>query len=249
MAGLDPLSLAIIVAGTLFAFTVSSTLGLGGGVLMLAPMLVVYDTPTAIAMIAPLMLVNAIGKMWAFRKDLDWRMAGLLGVLGWPLAFVAGFAVDQIDGGVLKVLIIVLIAVMLGMEHGLGHTLRISRRWLPAWGGFTGILAGLTGVSGPTLALALRGNGVSGAAFVAVVATVVLGLQALRIPAYLARGVLPADQLPVLLLLSAVAVAAILIGRRLQARLSVERWRSALDVLLIGVGLWLSADVLGLVPR
>ena len=238
-----------MIAGTLFAFTVSSTLGLGGGVLMLAPMLAVYDTPIAIAMIAPLMLVNAIGKMWAFRKDLDWRMAGLLGVLGWPLAFIGGFAVDQVDGRALKVLIVGLIAVMLGMEHGLGHTLRISRRWLPFWGGITGILAGLTGVSGPTLALALRGNGVSGPAFVAVVATVVLGLQILRIPAYIARGVLPASQVSVLLLLSVIAIVAILIGRRLQAHLSVDRWRSALDVLLVGVGLWLSADVLGLVPR
>lgn len=249
MPGLDPLSLAILIAGTLFAFTVSSTLGLGGGVLMLPPMLAVYDTPTAIAMSAPLMLVNAIGKIWAFRRDLDWGLALRLGALGWPLALIAGFSVDQVDDRILKGLIVLLIALMLGMEHGLGRTLRVSKRGLLLWGGASGVLAGMTGVSGPTLALALRGSNVTGAAFVAVVATVVLGLQALRIPAYVARGLLPTSQIAVLVTLGTVAVGAVLLGRRIQARLSVDRWRSALDVLLVGVALWLSADVLGFLQR
>ncbi len=239
--------MGVLTGGTLFAFTVSTTLGLGGGVLMLPPMLFVYDTPTAIAMIAPLMLVNAIGKILAFRKHLDWRLALKLGVLGWPLAFVAGLSVDQLDPRILKGGIVVLIAVMLSVEHGLGKRTRISDNALLPWGALTGVLAGMTGVSGPTLALALKGRGVQGATFVAVVATVVLGLQVLRIPAYVARGVLPPEQLKVLWGLSGVAIAAIALGRAIQERLSVARWRVGLDGLLVLVGLWLLLDVVGVV--
>ncbi len=246
---LDPASLLILVGGTLFAFTVSTTLGLGGGVLMLPPMLMVYDTPTAIAMIAPLMLVNAVGKIWVFRRDLDLGLALWLGLLSWPLALIAGFSVDQVDARYLKGGIVMLIGLMLGIEHGLGRKIQVTWRGLQIWGAATGILAGLTGVSGPTLALALKGHGVEGRAFVAVVATVVLGLQVLRLPAYVASGLLPESQVPMLVTLGAVAMTAIALGRRVQRHLSVARWRSALDVLLFGVAVWLSADVLGLISR
>ncbi len=222
---------------------------MGGGVLLLPTMLVVYDTPTAIAMIAPLMLVNSLGKIWVFRRQLDLRVVLLLGVLGWPAALLGGFYVDQVDADILKVLIILLIAGMVGLERGLGRDLILRERALPGWGAITGLLAGLTGVSGPTMALALRGRGVEGAPFVAIAALVVCGIQVLRIPAYALRGVLTPAALPVLLLLSTVAVGAVLIGRSLLNRLSLARWRGALDLLLVGVGLFLAADVLGWIPR
>ena len=246
---LDALALVILFSGTLFAFTVSSTLGLGGGVLMLPPMLAVFETGTAIAMIAPLMLVNGVGKARVFRDELDLNTALLLGALGWPAALIAGLFLDDVDGRVIKGLIALLIAGMLALEHGAGQELRMSRRWLPLWGGVTGVLSGLTGVSGPTLALALKASGVQGGAFVAVVAVVVVGLQALRIPAYVAGGLLPPTTLPLLVALGAVAIGSVRLGRVLQQRLSIRRWRVLLDLLLGGVGLFLVADVLGFVPR
>jgi uncharacterized membrane protein YfcA len=242
-------ALAILVVSTLIAFTVSSTLGMGGGVLMLPGMLAVYDTPTAIAMIAPLMLVNAAGKLWVFRQHLDLGVALRLGVLGWPMAFVAGFFVDRVDGDILKAMIVALIAAMLCLEHGLGREIHLTPRALPGWGAATGVLSGLTGVSGPTLALSLKANGVTGSAFVANVALVALGLQCLRIPAYISRGVLPSAMLPMLAVLGVLALIAVRFGRAIQKRMSVERWRLALDSLLAGVAVFLAADILGVIGR
>ncbi len=232
-----------MLAGTLLAFVVSSTLGIGGGVLMLPPMLAVFDTPTAIAMIAPPMLVNGLVKLWVFRRSLDLRAALCLGALGWPLALVSGHFIDQVDPRVLKGLIVLLIGGTLALEHGVKRRVHVSARSLGGWGAATGVFAGLTGVSGPTLALSLKGYGVTGKSFVATVAMVVIGLQALRLPGYVARGVLPSSLLPLVALVTVIAAVAVLIGRALQARMSPTRWRLGLDLLLAGIGSFLALDV------
>ena len=169
----DPTQLALALALGLSVGLVSSTLGLGGGVLLVPLLPLVfkfshYDVlGTSLASIFCVVSINA----WAFhRKGLvDWRIANFAGPASAVSAFGAGYFAQYIPAAYLKgflatMLMLFAAKVIFGFKAR-KSTSSSERRWLfPLAGALAGAVSGLTGVGaglilGPIMiSLALTDN-------------------------------------------------------------------------------------------
>ncbi len=234
--GVSPFLFTLATVAGFAAFAIGSTFGVGGAMLLTAMLLLFMPAPEAVAVIAPAMVINSAVTFWVHREHVDWTGARRLITTVVPFALLAALFTDDIDHELLQALIGLAILAALAIQYGLGQTIRVRRKGLYAWGTAVGTLGGLAGTAGPPLALALRSYGQSGRAFVATAALVKALLHVPRVPAYASTGLLSGNLVPLAVSLAAVSIAGVWAGKQLLERLDPKRFRFALDVLLVFLG-------------
>ncbi len=240
--GVGPGFLAVVVVVGFCGFVISATFGIGGVVLLIPLLSMVLPPAQAVAVSAPVMLVNNLGKTWVYRRHLDRRALWLVSALAVPTAFCAALMTATIDDRVILLAVATLILLSVIVEHA-GRPVRLSDRALLFWGLVTGVVSGLCGAAGPPTAIGLRGYGLTREGFVATVAVFAVLLQVAKVPAYVVTDLLPLRLLPLCALLGAVAVVAVAIGPRLLRRVPERSFKLVVDGLLILSALWLIVDV------
>jgi uncharacterized protein len=236
-----PLGITVMVAA--LGFMVSATLGIGG-VVLLIPVLSLWLPPSeAVAISAPVMLVNNIGKTWVYGRHVDWTACMRVSVLGVPCAFLAALFVVRLDDRFISLGLAVFIVLTVVLERS-GLQVRVGPRALVGWGALTGVISGLCGAAGPPTAIGLRGYGLHKEAFVATVAVFAIGLQLAKIPAYWRSDLLQTKHVPLMALLSLVAAASVMVGPPLLKRLPTKSFRNGMDAVLLLSALWMILDVI-----
>lgn len=241
--GLSPLFLLLTCIVGFFGFVVSSVFGIGGVVLLIPLLSMVLPPVQAVAVSAPVMLVNNLGKMWVYRRDINWRGFVVVSALALPAAFLSALWASRIDDRLILVAVAVLVLMSVIVDRlRSGPGKRISDVGLFWWGGVTGIISGLCGAAGPPTAIGLRGYGLDKAAFVGTVAVFAVFLQLAKIPAYIKTDALPLRMLPLASLLGVLAVLAVVFGPRLLRRVPAASFRTIVDVLLVVSAVWLLGE-------
>lgn len=238
----SPGFLAALVVVGFVGFVISATFGIGGVVLLIPLLSTTLPPAQAVAVSAPIMLVNNLGKTWVYRRHLDKRALWLVSALAVPTAFCAALLTATIDDRVILLAVATLILLSVLVEH-MGRPVRLSDRALLFWGLITGVISGLCGAAGPPTAIGLRGYGLTREAFVATVAVFAVLLQIAKVPAYWVTDVLPVRLLPLCGLLGAVAVVAVAVGPPLLRKVPERSFKLVVDGLLIASALWLIVDV------
>ena len=241
--GVDASFFAALVVVGFVGFVISATFGIGGVVLLIPLLSTKLPPAQAVAVSAPIMLVNNLGKTWVYRRHVDRHALFLVSALAVPTAFVAALLTARVDDRVILLSVAGLIVLSVVVEHVRARPVRLSARALLLWGLVTGVISGLCGAAGPPTAIGLRGYGLSREAFVATVAVFAVLLQVAKVPAYLATDVLPVRLLPLCAVLGAVAVVAVAVGPPLLKKVPERTFKVVVDGLLLVSALWLVVDV------
>lgn len=237
--GVEPAWLIAFFLTGFLGFVASSTVGVGGAIVLTPVLMMRLDASLAVALAAHVMLVNNTLKYWVFRPHVDRKVVISVSIAALPSAAVAAFFVDGMQEEWLKGAIgaLTLFSVF---WSGRVQQDRLYPRWAaPPWGFVIGTVSGLCGAAGPPTAIALRGFGLQKEGFIASVAVLAVGLQICKLPGYFATGVMTPGWLPLALWLSIAAVGAVWLARRWVPRMDAQLFRRALNGILAAMGLYL----------
>lgn len=244
--GLSPAFLLLTAVVGFFGFVVSATFGIGGVVLLIPLLSMALPPAQAIAVSAPVMLVNNLGKSWVFRRTVNVKATALVSALALPAAYITARLASTVDDRLILVAVatLVLVSVVVDRVRAPSAGQRMGDGALLLWGGLTGAISGMCGAAGPPTAIGLRSYGLSKEAFVGTVAVFAVLLQVAKIPAYVDTGALPARLLPLAALLGALGLIAVAVGPRLLRRVPEKNFRAVVDALLVVSAVWLLGEVL-----
>lgn|GEM_PF-1011543 len=242
--GLSPGFLVLTAAVGFFGFVVSAAFGIGGVVLLIPLLSMALPPAQAIAVSAPVMLVNNLGKSWVYRRSVHWRACALVSALALPAAWLAATLVTRVDDRVILVAVatLILVSVLADRVRAPAAGNRFGDVSLFLWGGVTGAISGLCGAAGPPTAVGLRGYGLSKDAFVGTVAVFAVLLQIAKIPAYVGTEVLSLRLMPLAVLLGALGLIAVAVGPPLLRRVPEQTFRAVVDALLVISAVWLLGE-------
>jgi uncharacterized membrane protein YfcA len=235
--------LIVVLFVGLVGFMISSTFGVGGALLLIPLLAQKMPASQAVAISAPVMLLNNVLKSWVFRRHVDVRAFLLVSGLALPAAGIAAYFAARFDDRAILIGVALLIVLHIVVERFLEKRIQVSPRALFFWGGVTGAVSGLCGAAGPPTAIGLRGFGLEKERFVGTVAWFAVLLQAVKIPAYVSTGALPAEHLPLAAALGALAVVSVLVAPRLLRSLPKRAFANGLDGLLFVSAVAILVDV------
>lgn len=236
---LTTVEIALVVAAVFVGALVKSVTGMGFPLVAIPVMTLFLPTPTAVAIIAiPNVVQNAIlvaqhRAAWAETRHLAVFCAA--GVAGAVLGAVALVTVPEVM--VRGALTVMLAGYLLtaAVAPDLGVPDRRVRSWSIPVGFGAGVFQGGIGISGPIVGTWHHGLHLAQRAFVLSVATVFTLTGVAQVTVLGARGELD-GRLVVALGLTVVMLASLPLGTRLRQRLSVDRFRSVV-LLLLGASL------------
>lgn len=221
----------------------------GLGSLSLPLLAFVIDPVRAAAILLPLLIVQDVVGVWAFRRTVDWP------VLGWMLPGAAGgvalgyaFAASVTPAAVMAA--VGLISVLFGFYRLWlqRHAVPREAAKMPEWAGaLFGVASGFTSqvahAGQPPFQLWVLPKNMTPAVLVGTTAIFFAAVNWIKVPAYVALGQFSAVNLMTAAALLPVAIASTFAGVWLVRRVDAERFYTAIYwlMVLVGVALLLEA--------
>ncbi len=216
----------------LIAFTVASTLGIGGPLIILPALLFHFEAAEAVSLLVPTLFLNNLARAGLYRKQLSRKAVFRTGLLAIPLSLAASFFTGDVHPSVLKGIIVLIIVFVLVSQYLFRKEFRVGPKGLMVWGLPIGLLSGLSGTPGSAMAIAFRGFGLSLAHFVGTVALLQVLLQLSRVPGYVSSGLLNESNYLFAIFLALMSLPGVWLGKFIMKRISPGNFRVALDILL-----------------
>ncbi len=203
----------------LLAGALTTVAGLGGGMMLVLALSLLWGPQTALAVTAPALLVGNLHRLLLFRASVDRAIAWRFAAGAVPAAFAGGLAVVALPPVVLHVLLVGVASFAVVRELGWLGWRPPANAVVPA-GAVAGLVTATTGGGGLLVAPMLLATGLRGEAFVATGAAVAIAMHVGRIAAYGAGGLVDTATLGYSALLAAAIFAGNLLGRRARAHLT-----------------------------
>jgi uncharacterized protein len=207
-------TLALLVFLGVLAGALTTVAGMGGGLVLLLVLALVWDPARALACTAPALLVGNLHRLWLFRDAVDRPRLRAFAFGALPGAIGGGLLVAAVDARVIQGVLIA--TTLLSVVRAVFHLdWRVPTPSLAPAGAVVGALTGTSGGAGLLVSPVLLSTGLTGTAYIATVAGCAVAMHAGRIVGYAFGGLFTTE----LLALAAVATAAILAGNLLGKRL------------------------------
>ncbi len=223
-----------LLAVGLVAGGLTTLAGMGGGLLMLALISVLFGPMEALIWTAPGLLLGNAHRLYLFRRQAPWRLLApvVLGVV--PVALLGAWLAARVPTVLLGLLLLLAVALSVGKSLG-------WMRWEPpaSWGIGVGALGGVFGAvgsgAGAIVGPFFVARGLSGPRYVAALAALGVSLHATRWAGYALGG--SAEGLGPGLVLAAGVWLGNLAGRSLGERIQGRSLGRVQLVALCGSGL------------
>lgn len=217
---MSPAEIGLVLGLAAAAFLVSSSVGLGGSLLLVPGLVLVLGTKPGIALAALLLAANNVAKVVAYRRTVPWRAVAavlaltLVGGLAGALLLTA--APDRtVDVAVIGVLVASGLCELCRLDLPRG----VRPPGLALLGGLT---SGFSGTSGPLKGVALRALALDRAHLVGAAAWVSLAADVAKTTVFASAALLPPDAVTLTVLAAPLMIAATAAGRQLN-RIAGER--------------------------
>lgn len=227
----------------LFALGVASgalttVAGLGGGILLLLSLSLVWGPTAALATTAPALLLSNLHRLWMFRRDLNKRVSFSFVAGALPGSFLGGMLAARVPEAVLTWLLVAMTALAVTRALGLWKWEPRPSVLLPAGAGI-GVLTGTSGGAGVLVAPLLLASGLTGSAYVATAALCAVAMHTGRVLAYGAGGLVTGETLWRTAILTGALLLGNYAGKRIRARLLDDKRAQRIEIgtLIVCVGL------------
>ena len=220
----------------------ASLAGFGIGSLMTPALATRYSLADAVLAVSiPHAIATAV-RCWRLRRSIEWRLLRSFGIASAIGGTVGALFFLRSEAALGTILGLLLIATGISGLTSWTRHVRLGTAGSAMLGAASGFFGGIAGNQGGLRAAALTTWRLSPAAFVATSTAVGLMVDAARLPVYIAGS--HADwrllALPIATGTAGVLLGTLL-GERLLLRLSAERFRQIVSVLITALGIWLLA--------
>lgn len=203
--------IALLVAGA--AFVLSASAGMGGSLLLVPAMVLLFGAKQGVATAALLLAANNVAKVIAYRHTVPLRASLVVIVLTVLGAFVGGSLLLALPERVVQ--FVVVIGVMAALVVEQLKLERVRRGAVPVLAFAAGASSGVSGTSGPLKGIALRGLGFDRAHFVGAASVVSLAGDVTKLAVFAQGGLLVGDSLLLLAMALPLMAGGTWLGRRL----------------------------------
>jgi uncharacterized membrane protein YfcA len=168
--------------------------GLGGGILLLLGLSVVWGPAVALATTAPAMLLGNLHRVWMLRTEVDRSIAKGFAWGAIPGSFAGGLLVTKTPDVVLRWLMLVMTAFAMGRALKLYDWRPRAWAMVPAGAGI-GAISAAVGGAGLLVGPLFLSAGLTGKRFVATIAAAAVALHVGRVVAYGLGGLMTSETL------------------------------------------------------
>jgi uncharacterized membrane protein YfcA len=212
----------------LLAGALTTLAGLGGGLMLVAALSLLYDPRLALAITAPALMVGNFHRAVIYRADVDRPVALRVASAGFVSALIFGFWAVRCPDWLLRGLLLAATAFALGRASG--HIrLVVERRWMLPMGALVGAITATSGGGPAVLAPTLLAAGLTGETYVSTGAVCALSVHVARVIAYGAGGFIDEHILARAALLAVFVLAGNALGAKLRPRLEAA-WLRKVEV-------------------
>ncbi|MCA9630622.1 MAG: sulfite exporter TauE/SafE family protein [Myxococcales bacterium] len=232
-------TLLLLLGMGIFAGALTTLSGIGGGMLLLLVLSLVWSPAEALACTAPALLLGNLHRLFLFRRSVAWSTIAGFAAAAVPGSVVGGLLVSAAPPALTRWLLVSM--TLLAIARALGWIQLRPRAWamVPA-GGLIGALNGAVGGAGLLVAPLLLTVGLSGEAYVASVSACAVAMHLGRIIGYGAGGLFTSHLAQLSLVTAAAILGGNFIGRRLRtlsSRIKGNRLEYATLVACVGLAL------------
>lgn len=234
----------ILLAAGLFAGTLGGIVGTGSSLVMMPILVVMFGPRQAIPIMAIAAIMGNLGRVLAWRREIDWRACGAFCVTAVPGAMLGARLLLEIPPGVAESALGVFFLSLIPVRRWLArHALRISATHLMLFGAPLGVLTGVVASTGPLTVPLFTFHGLERGAFLGTEAASSIGMYLAKVATFEAFGALSAEVAVQGLIVGSTLMAGSFIGRFAVLRLSDAAYRSLIDALMLCSGvslLWVA---------
>ena len=199
---------------------------------------------TAVAIVACFHVMGTASRTMLFRRSIDWPIVVKFGITGVALSFLGAQAASSLSPSIIRICLGIFLLVYVGVEAARVVAIRLpATAWTLGIGGMaSGFIAGLIGTGGAIRSVCLLAFGLPTQRYLATSAAIACLVDTTRLPVYIWHRQLPASLWPVIVGLSVVAFSGAWVGRRAVQRVSGERVKQIVLVMLVLMGVKLVLD-------
>lgn len=231
------LSFAAVALIVFFAFFTQAAIGFGAMVIAMTLSALIYPVTTLLSWFVPLVILLSAYLLIRHHDHIDWRLFFRRILPGMGVGMVLGQALFySLNTDILKTALGALVMFLAGRELWRRNQTPRSVPLLP-WTFAAGVVHGIFATGGPLLVYALNAQSLDKATFRSTLTVVWMVMALVLAGSYLSSGQLGADDLPQIGILAAVLPLSILAGEWLHRRINPERFKTAINLLLVFCGL------------
>lgn len=212
--------LALIPLG-LVAGALTTLAGLGGGLMLVAVLSVLFDPKLALTLTAPALALGNLHRATLYRAHLDREVAIRVAGAGFVAALIFGVLALRCPDWLLRLLLLTATLFALARATHLVE-LTFRRIWLVPMGFLIGAVTATSGGGPALLAPTLMSAGLSGERYVSTASVCALSVHVARVLAYGASGFLDVSQLTRSAILAIAVLGGNAIGARIRPSLAHE---------------------------
>ncbi len=229
--------LLVLVAG-LLAGTLGGIVGTGSSLVLMPVLVVMFGPRHAVPIMAVAAIMGNLGRVLAWRRDIDWRACFAYCATAVPGAVLGARLLLTIPPGVAELALGVFFLSLIPVRRWLAkHELKLSLMHLALLGGPLGLLTGLVVSTGPLTVPLFTFYGLERGAFLGTEAAGSIGVYVAKVATFQAFGAFPLEVLVQGLLVGSTLMAGSFAGRFIVLALSPGAYRSLIDGLMLVSGL------------
>lgn len=222
----------VLVVG-LFAGTIGGIVGTGSSIVLMPILVAMFGPRQAVPIMALAAVLGNLGRVLAWRREIDWRACGAYCATAVPGAMIGARLLLGIPPGVAETALGVFFLSLIPVRHWLAkRSFRLTRTHLMLLGAPLGVLTGLVVSTGPLTVPLFTFHGLERGAFLGTEAASSVAMYAAKIATFQAFGALPAQVLVQGFIVGLTLMAGSFIGKFVVLKLSAHAYRWMIDALM-----------------
>ena len=235
---------ALLCLSAFIAEVIGTMAGFGAATILTPVASWFLPIKTAVAIVACFHAMGTTSRTMLFRRSIDWPIVWKFGVTGVALSFLGAHTAARLSPSMIRASLGAFLLVYVGLEVTRVFKVRLpATSWTLGLGGMaSGFIAGLIGTGGAIRSVCLLAFGLPTQRYLATSAVIACMVDTTRLPVYVWHQQLPWTLWPVIVSLSVVAFSGAWVGRRMVQRVSGERVKHIVLVMLALMGVKLVFD-------
>lgn len=226
-----------VLAVGLIAGALSGIIGTGSSIMLLPILVFQFGPRQAVPIMAIAALMSNVGKVLAWRREIDWKAFGAYSITGVPAAALGARTLLVLPPHMVDVALgLFFLAMIPCRRHLASLNLRLSLWQLAVAGGLIGFLTGIVISTGPLSVPAFTSYGLLKGAFLSTEAASSLALMVSKVTTFRSLGALPVSSVIKGLIIGSSVMAGAFVGKEVVQRMSLTMFQHVLDALLLCSG-------------